>query len=311
MNSVGATLKTERERQGRETAEIADKLCITQRYLRAIEQDDLSSLPGSFFYKSFVKQYAAALGMDETLLNPGVDALTRTLEPPPLPGAGAKYATQRSEPPPLRDLDPIVREGNLRYLPDTRMGVPLAALVGMVLATSGFYAWYNKAPAAVQPVEAQPVAMQPAPTQDSAPTVAQAATAPPVSQAPPDDVAPKDQAQPSERTVDTAKPEITPVANVAAGADETNGVVLNLSATERTWLSITSNGKQIFSGVMEPSQTKTLTGLEGAKILVGNAAGLEVMWNGKPIGPIGPRGQVRVVLFTPENYQILTPNQAL
>jgi hypothetical protein len=40
---------------------------------------------------------------------------------------------------------------------------------------------------------------------------------------------------------------------------------------------------------------------------VGNAGGLEVRWNGKPIGPIGPRGQVRVVLFTPENFQILEP----
>jgi hypothetical protein len=40
---------------------------------------------------------------------------------------------------------------------------------------------------------------------------------------------------------------------------------------------------------------------------VGNAGGLDVRWNGKAIGPIGPRGQVRVVLFTPENFQILAP----
>ena len=79
-------------------------------------------------------------------------------------------------------------------------------------------------------------------------------------------------------------------------------MVLNLSATEKTWLSITSDGKQIFSGVLQPSQTKTLTGLEAAKLRVGNAGGLEVRWNGKPIGPIGPRGQVRVILFTPENF---------
>ena len=94
-------------------------------------------------------------------------------------------------------------------------------------------------------------------------------------------------------------------------ADGVNHVVLNLSATEKTWLSITSDGKQIFSGVLEPSQTKTLTGLDAAKLKVGNAGGLEVRWNGKPIGPIGPRGQVRVVLFTPENFQILSPSQTL
>ena len=36
-----------------------------------------------------------------------------------------------------------------------------------------------------------------------------------------------------------------------------------------------------------------------------NAGGLEIQWNGKTIGPVGPRGQVRVVVFTPENFQIL------
>src|SRR5579883_3499609 len=78
MNSVGAVLKTERERQGRDLAEIAGELCITQRYLRAIEQDDLKSLPGTFFYKSFVRQYAASLGVDESLLQPEIGELCIT-----------------------------------------------------------------------------------------------------------------------------------------------------------------------------------------------------------------------------------------
>src|SRR5215469_8577554 len=146
MNSVGAILKTERERQNLDLADLAEHLCVTQRYIRAIEQDDLNSLPGTFFYRSFVKQYAALVGVDETLLQPGVDALTGNVEPPPLPGADPRYGRRSAEPPPLRDLDPIVRDGNRRYIADSRIGLPLVALVGMVLATSGFYAWYNQAP---------------------------------------------------------------------------------------------------------------------------------------------------------------------
>jgi hypothetical protein len=91
------------------------------------------------------------------------------------------------------------------------------------------------------------------------------------------------------------------------GPDGINHVVLNLSATETTWLSITSEGKNIFSGVLEPSQTKTLRASDAAKLKVGNAGGLEVRWNGKSIGPIGPRGKVREVLFTPDNFKILAP----
>lgn len=286
MNSVGVILRTERERRGIKTAEIAEKLCITQRYLRAIEQDDLSSLPGIFFYKSFVKQYAAALGVDETLIQPGLDALTRTVEPLPLPGGDPRYANQRAEPSPLRDLDPIVRDGNRRYFPDTRMGVPLVALVAMVLATSGFYAWYN-------------TWYNKAPQTSASPVTRVESAAVPV-ESPAVNTVVKSDAPPPAVNVTTT-----------TGADGVNHVVLNISATEKTWLSITSDGKQIFSGVLQPSETKTLSGLDAAKLKVGNAGGLEVMWNGKPIGPIGPRGQVRVVLFTPENFHILTPDETL
>ena len=300
MNSVGAILKTERERQGLDTAQIAEKLCITQRYLRAIENDDLAGLPGIFFYKSFVKQYAATLGVDDTLLVPGLDALTRAAAPLPLPGGDPRHSGGRTEPPPLRDLDPIVRDGNRRYFRDTRIGLSLAALVGMVLATAGFYAWYDQAPQAAQLPASVPA---------------------PVAQAPAAKPAPVQQTDPLKSDVQTdlvknneVKTDPAPAAmnvSTSTGADGVNHVVLSLSATEKTWLSITSDGKQIFSGILEPSQTKTLTGLDAAKMKVGNAGGLEVIWNGKPIGPIGPSGQVRVVVFTPDNFQILTPNQTL
>ena len=97
----------------------------------------------------------------------------------------------------------------------------------------------------------------------------------------------------------------------STGPDGVNRVVLSLSATEKTWLSITADGKKIFSGVLEPSQTKTLAGSDVATMKVGNAGGIEVLWNGKSIGPIGPRGQVREVMFTPDNFEIKQPIKPL
>jgi cytoskeleton protein RodZ len=304
MNSVGAILRTERERQGRETAEIAEELCITQRYLRAIEQDDLKNLPGTFFYKSFIKQYAAILGVDEKLIRAGVAALTAAEDPLPLPGADARYTNGNSishapGPPAdanpsslpaaienglaaVRRLDPIVRDGNRRYFPERRMGVSLAALAAVLLGCSGFYAWWNKAPRLSLPPGSQAV---------------EAASTNPF----------RTSAQSSAAPAGAASVDVT----TSLGPDGLNHVVLHLSATEKTWLSITSDGKQVFSGILEPSQTKTLTGLEVAKMKVGNAGGIEVLWNGKPIGPIGPRGQVREVLFTPDNFQILSPIRPL
>jgi cytoskeletal protein RodZ len=273
MNSVGRILRSARERQGRAVAEVADELCLTQQYLRAIEDDDVKSLPGVFFYKNFVKQYAAIVGVKEAEIRPGIEALTAFAEEPALPGTLV--------PPPVRPMDPIVADSNRRYFASARMGLSLVGLMAVLLACSGFYAWWSR--------PAQAAASQPRPL----PAVVQSRALPvsqPAPQSPPPD-------QPATVQVTAETHETT--------VDGINQVVLNLSATEKTWLSITSEGKRLFSGFLEPSQTKTLTGLDAAQMTVGNAGGIEVRLNGKPIGPIGKSGQVRRVVFTPDNFEVL------
>jgi len=290
MNSVGRILRSARERQGRAVAEIADELCLTQQYLRAIEEDDVKSLPGTFFYKNFVKQYAAIVNVKETEIRAGIEALTAAVEEPVLPGALAQ--------PPVRPMDPIVADSNRHYFASTRLGLSVAGLAVVLMACSGFYAWWMRPkevaadkprplPAAVQiQPEVQPqLQPQVQPVSPTAPVaVAISAQNPPAAQA--------------------ATVQVTAEAQTQT-VDGINHVVLNLAATEKTWLSITSEGKRIFSGFLEPSQTKTLTGLDVARMTVGNAGGINVQLNGKPIGPIGKSGQVRVVLFTPDNFEVL------
>jgi cytoskeleton protein RodZ len=263
MISVGNILRSARESQGRSLAEIAEALCVTQRYLRAIEKDDLKSLPGVFFYKSFVKQYASILGLPDALLQPGVDALTVPQEPVLLPGQPPARESEGA----VRDLDPLVKASNRYYFADPRIGVSLMALVVVLLLCSGVYAWWSKPP------KLSSTASQP--------------TAP-------------------ARTV-AAQPKSTPVVEVTTADDDPSHVILNLSATEKTWISITSEGKQIFAGMLMPSQTKAVTGRDAATMKVGNAGGVEVRLNGRSIGPLGGRGQVRTVLCTPENCQIVEP----
>jgi len=287
MNSVGRILRSARERQGRAVAEIADELCLTQQYLRAIEEDDVKSLPGTFFYKNFVKQYAAIVGVKEVEIRAGIETLTASLEEPALPGTLAQ--------PPLRPMDPIVADSN-RYFASTRLGLSVAGLAVVLMACSGFYAWWMR-PKEVAAAKARPL---PAAVQKVAQNIDQNAVQPVPSSAP---VALPVSAQNPSPT-QTAAVEVT-AAETQTTIDGINHVVLNLAATEKTWLSITSEGKRIFSGFLEPSQTKTLTGLDAARMTVGNAGGINVQLNGKPIGPIGKSGQVRVVLFTPDNFEVL------
>jgi transcriptional regulator with XRE-family HTH domain len=273
MDSVGRILRSARERQGRAVAEIAEELCLTRQYLRAIEEDDVKSLPGVFFYKNFVRQYAAIVGVKEAELRAGVEALAAAAEEPVLTGALAQPA--------VRPMDPIVADSNRHYFANARLGLSLAGLAMVLLACSGFYAWWSR------PTEA--AASKPRPL-------------PPVIQ-----TAPQDSQSVVAKEIAVTEPESgADVDGVdQADVDGIDQVVLNLAATEKTWLSITSEGKRLFSGFLEPSQTKTLTGVDAARMTVGNAGGIEVRLNGKPIGPIGKSGQVRVVVFTPDNFEVL------
>ena len=78
-----------------------------------------------------------------------------------------------------------------------------------------------------------------------------------------------------------------------------------------TWLSISTQGKEVFEGILWPRQSKTLTGLDMALVKVGNAGGLDISWNGKPIGPIGEPGEVRVVVFSADDVHVLPPGRTL
>jgi hypothetical protein len=77
-------------------------------------------------------------------------------------------------------------------------------------------------------------------------------------------------------------------------------------ATEPTWVSVTSDGRQSFSSALQGGAERTVAATEMVRVLVGNAGGLELSLNGKPVGPLGPRGQVRIVELTSAGAQIQT-----
>ena len=63
----------------------------------------------------------------------------------------------------------------------------------------------------------------------------------------------------------------------------------------------------MFSNSLEPHETKLVEASEKVRLLIGNAGGVEITLNGKPIGPVGDRGQIRVVELTQAGFQIALP----
>lgn len=60
-NSVGGLLATARQQAGKTIEECSHRLAIPQRYLIALEQENLVALPGLIYEKNFIKRYAEFL----------------------------------------------------------------------------------------------------------------------------------------------------------------------------------------------------------------------------------------------------------
>jgi cytoskeleton protein RodZ len=68
MAEIGVTLREARMRAGIDIAEVESRTKIRAKYLRALENEEWSLLPGSTFVKSFLRTYAETLGLDAKLL---------------------------------------------------------------------------------------------------------------------------------------------------------------------------------------------------------------------------------------------------
>jgi len=64
MPDIGETLRDARMRAHIDVSEIEAKTKIRAKYLRALENEEWSLLPGPTFVKSFLRTYAQALGLD-------------------------------------------------------------------------------------------------------------------------------------------------------------------------------------------------------------------------------------------------------
>ncbi len=302
MKSVGERLRRERIGRGIDLVTFSSLTRISRRYLEAIEAGNTDELPSGFFYRSFVRQYAAALQLDTAEIEADLERV-RLAEAPALEGA-----LQTSQFP-IKAQDPIVSESNRRYLGTGRTWAYVVLLVVMLIGCSAFYGWWRR----LETVAATKDAGIPQTTQStpepSAPVAPPASV--PVSATPPAaetaTAANVPAPVPQQTGMTIAPAAITNSQPKTPGIAADDHVVVQVAATELAWVSVTADGKPVFSGLMQPNQSVTLGSKERTQLKTGNAGGVAILWNGKTIGPVGPKGQVRTVLMTAESYRIIAP----
>ncbi len=282
MQSLGAKLRLERERQGISIDKIADDTRISLRYLQAIEADDHTSLPGEFFYRAFVRQYSKYLGWnpDETEKQINLVSSPPVSESPVAPDATASSLNLNADTQ-ITALREQFKDRPMRPPQDDGMsrGWLVFALL-VIIGSAVYFGWRNFTPAqqAQQPVaQVEQVKQPPAPA--------------PVVQQPPVQQEPKPQEQKQE----------TPVQTASYQPPSPGKFALTIRAKETTWIRLTADGAKIYGGTLDPGQERTINAAS-AELIVGNAGTLDVIYNGKPLS-YGVKGEVKTLLVSPEGWK--------
>jgi len=109
---------------------------------------------------------------------------------------------------------------------------------------------------------------------------------------------------PTPATAPAAQPPSPAPAPEPAPAPGTQALKLDIQVLEKTWLKVNSDGNTENGGeILEPGMTRKFTADNSLYISIGNAAGLTMKINDKPLRPLGKSGQVRSVTITSANLK--------
>ncbi len=268
MPTVGEILRAEREKQGLTVKDIEKATSIRALYIQAIEDGKYDVLPGEVYLKGFMRNYASFLGLDAQHM---IDAYRESQAPQaPQPGQGSQAAPP-APPAPSQALGPKTeRSRNRENEGKSSVGRWLTALV--VIAIIGIAAW-----AAMNYLNPA------APSQPSPP--------------------PQAQVQPPPAPVQPAPAPPKP----AAPAPAAHPIVVTAKYTAACWTQVIADGRELYEGIPRIGDQQTWNANQSMTIRLGNAAGVELTYNGQPQGRLGGDGDVISKTFTANTTAITSP----
>jgi cytoskeleton protein RodZ len=290
-DSVGALLRATRLAKNLDIEEVSAALRIRHIQLRAIEENNLEELPGITYAVGFVRSYAHYLGLN------GAEVADRFK-------AEQGYAPAQSK---LSFPEPV-SEGSM---PD-----PLMVGVGFFLAVLVLVFWtvYSNVsggsgedagqipppPAAETMTEASPEPL-PGPVlpekADTASVQPAAAEIPDETKVPVEDAPKKNSSIMWNKTPDQ-EPEA--VIKIKRGTSR-----VALQASEASWVQITdAGGAVIYKKVLKPGEQYNVPDQTGLSLVTGNAGGLDISVDDKPVQPLGELGEiVRGISLDPDELK--------
>lgn len=257
--------------------EISAATKISVRFLKSIENEEFSTLPGGIFRRSFVRAYARYLGLDEDPLIEEYQLAVKTKVDVDLSQFSPPSVHARQERPARHKL--------------------WVAIIAVTLLAFGFTQWRHSRRSLQVPPTAK---VSPAGTPPARATSGAAKTAGNSSQ--------QTNPKTGEGGVLAATAVVAPDAPKLPPVTDADGrLVLQIAATERSWVAIDADGNTVMQGVMDPNTVKTFKADTFFDVLTGNAQGVILTLNGQAQKPLGREGEVKQVHLTWKSLKNQTP----
>jgi len=93
----------------------------------------------------------------------------------------------------------------------------------------------------------------------------------------------------------------SPTARTASGGDTSvqgAGLVLQVAATEPSWVSVEADGKPAFQRILNPHDIQTVKATTSFDFVTGNAQGVILTLNGETLKPLGQHGEFKKLHLT-------------
>ncbi|WP_338754105.1 helix-turn-helix domain-containing protein [Bacillus sp. FJAT-52991] len=263
MTELGNRLKEARKAKGLSLADVQEMTKIQKRYLTGIEEGNYEMMPGKFYVRAFIKQYAEAVGLNADELFEEFKSEVPSSHEDEIPQRATKIEEVKSN-------VPAEPSKFLEHLPKILV---TAFVIGAL-----FLAWalIPKKDTDEKQVEETPVVKESTEQNNEDENKAEA----PVKE--------EKKAKEEPKVEEPAKQALTAVGT--SGSDSTYELKeaekfeLSISSKGSTWVGVKDgSGKSYFGDMIQKGQTQTfdLTGQTEAKIRVGNAVDTEIKVNGE------------------------------
>jgi cytoskeletal protein RodZ len=285
MKHLGIDLKSAREKQKLSLSQIAADTRISLRHLSNLEQGNYSQLPGGMYNRVFLRAYGDYLGLDG-------DSLLQ------------RYKTETAAP---EDTESKIPPGSSRSLREaSRLHPMLTWSIALALTVAGLFISRNWISSVFSPyVASHPSTSvtsdaQPGSLSGDQPAISQFEPSAALRQA-----EGSLEAQNLQAPVSTGNPAFADI-EYSVGA-----LHLRFEVVDSCWISLSSDGEPTFVKLLKPGESRTFAADDRFYVIIGNAAGVNLMINGRPVKPLGKSGEVVRMLINEQNMRNLIKDKSM